>query len=206
VAFALLPHRYLHESWRPELMAEPLWRLLAASPRTEGRLAAFVGEKLGLATVPAAGFEGPQARFCLLPGEALARIAQRVGLVLNCGRIAKSIDGKLVGRLRHELGPEAYEFAVRRASLITTRTDPRPPDFAAAVPFDEQFMQSGVNFIGLALGDLEAGLRARLALRLPKVLAPLLQAPQGEVEASTAWSLVRKVIREAAPEWNALLA
>jgi len=206
VAFLLLPHRYLHASWRGGLMSEPVWRLLTGSPRVEGRLAAFVCHRLGLPDVSASGLTTPQARFCLLPGPSLLRIARFVGLALNSRRIARTIEGKLVGRFRRELGMEAYEFAIRRAPLITTRADPRVLDFDAETSLEEQFVQSGVNYFSLALTDLDAGLRARLALRLPKALGGLLESPEGSVAPDASWSVVRKVVREVEPEWSGLLS
>jgi hypothetical protein len=206
MAFVLLPHRYLHASRRGELMPEPVWRLLAVSPRVEGRLAAFVCQRLGLPDVSASGLTTPQARFCLLPGPSLLRIARFVGLALNSRRIARMIEGKLVSRFRRELGMEAYEFAIRRAPLITTRADPRVLDFDAEMSLEEQFVQSGVNYFGLALTDLDAGLRARLALRLPKALGGLLESPEGSVAPDASWSVVRKVVREVEPEWSGLLS
>ena len=206
MAFIFLPHRYLHESWRGELMSEPVWRLLAASPRVEGRLAAFVCQRLDLPAASATGFATPQARFCLLPGGALLRIALFVGLALNSRGIARMIEGKLVARFRRELGVEAYEFAIRRAPLITTRTDPRVLDFHAETSMEEQFVQSGVNYFGLALADLGGGLRARLALRLPKALGGFLESPEGGVAPDASWSVVRKIVREAEPGWSGLLS
>jgi hypothetical protein len=206
MAFMLLPHRYLHDSWRGELMSEPVWRLLAASPRVEGRLAAFVCQRLGLPAVSPRAFGTPQARFCLLPGDSLLRIALFVGLALNSRRVARMIEGKLVARFRHELGVEAYAFATRRAPLITTRTDPRMLDFHAETSVEEQLVQSGVNYFGLALADLGFGLRARLALRLPKTLGRFLESPEGGVAPDASWPVVRKIVREAEPEWNGLLS
>ena len=59
----------------------------------------------------------------------LKKIARNaLGLVLNGARLAKLLDAKLVNRIRSVLGPEAYEFALRRAPLITTQTDPMAPD------------------------------------------------------------------------------
>jgi len=205
-AFVFLPQRYVHDSWRRELMSEPVWRLLATSRRVEGRLAAFLCQRLGLPAVSAIDFETPQARFCLLPGGSLLQIARLVGLALNSGTIARMIEGKLVARLRRELGIEGYEFAVRRAPLITTRTDPRAPDFHAETPLDEQLVQSGVNYFGLALADLNDGLRARLALRLPKELSHFLTVPEGSVDPNSSWLVVRKIVREAEPEWSGLLS
>jgi hypothetical protein len=204
-AFLFYPNRYAHVSWRAELMPAAVWDLLAGSPRVEGRFAAFVIEKTGLGDPPVAALATPQARFCQLPGPAAVKVAQKVGLALNGARIARLIDAKLVGRIRSELGAEAHEFAIRRAPLLTHQLDPLAPDLAAEMPLGELFERSGVNYIGLALSPLESAVRARFRLKLPRPYASLLDSPQGDVASEAAWQVVRKVVREAEPEWSASL-
>jgi hypothetical protein len=204
-AFVFFPNRYMHESWRAEIMQPPVWELLAGCERTEGRLAAFVAGRAGLSPLAAVAFDTPQARFCLLPWSAIARIAQRTGLVLNAARLGKLIDGKLVARIRRDLGGEAYEFALRRAPLITTQSDPLAPELAAETPLGEQLERSGINYIGLALARIAPDLRARFRLRLPKVHARLFDAPTGETSPEAAWQVVRKIVREVQPQWSASL-
>jgi hypothetical protein len=65
--------------------------------------------------------------------------------------------------------------------------------------------QSGVNHLGLALGGLDAGWRARFKLKLPKALADTFMTPRGEIAPDAAWQIVRKVVREVDPTWNASL-
>jgi len=204
-AFVFFPNRYLHESWRAEIMQQPVWELLAGCKRIEGRLAAFVSGRAALSPPAAHAFDAPQARFCLLPWSAIVRIAQRTGLVLNAARLGKLIDGKLVAHIRRDLGGEAYEFALRRAPLITTQSDPLAPELAADTPFGEQLERSGINYIGLALARVAPDLRARFRLRLPKVHAPLFDTPTGETSPEAAWQVVRKIVREVEPQWSASL-
>lgn len=203
--FIFFPNRYIHESWRAGMLQEPVWAMLAACERVEGRLATFVSEQAHLTTPETLSLEQPQARFCLLPGASILKIAHRIGLVLNAARFGKLIDGKLVARLRRELGPEAYEFALRRAPLITSQTDPLPPDLAGEAPLGEALERSGINYIGLALRSVAPELRARFRLKLPKDHASLLDAPQGDTTPEAAWQVVRKVVREAEPQWSASL-
>jgi len=205
-AFVFFPNRYIHESWRAEIMQPPVWELLSGCERTEGRLAAFVAERAGVSSpVAAVAFDAPQARFCLLPWQTIVRIAQRTGLVLNAAQFGKLIDGKLVARIRRDLGGEAHDFALRRAPLITTQIDPLAPELAAEAPLGEQLERSGINYIGLALARVAPDLRARFRLRLPKVHAPLFDAPTGETSPEAAWQVVRKVVREVEPQWSASL-
>jgi hypothetical protein len=204
-AFLFFPNRYLHDSWRADMMPPPLWELLAGSERTEGRLASFVLNRTGLSLPTTAAFDSPQARFCLLPWDVILKVAQRTGLVLNAARLGKTIDGRLVARIRRDLGNEAYEFALRRAPLITTQTDPLAPDLASDAPLGEQLERSGINYIGLALTGIAPELKARFRLKLPKSHASLVGAPQGDTAPEAAWQVVRKVVREAEPQWIASL-
>jgi hypothetical protein len=204
-AFLFFPNRYLHDSWRADLMPAPVWELLAACERTEGRLASFVLNRTGLSLPAGAAFDSPQARFCLLPCDVVLRIAQRTGLVLNAARFGKVIDSKLVARIRRDLGAEAYEFALRRAPLITTQSDPLAPDLAGEASLGAELERSGINYIGLALSGIAPELRARFRLKLPKSHATVFNAPQGDTAPEAAWQVVRKVVREAEPQWSASL-
>ena len=56
-AFVFFPNRYIHESWRAEIMQQPVWDLLAGCPRTEGRLAAFVSDRAALPPPAAVAFD-----------------------------------------------------------------------------------------------------------------------------------------------------
>jgi hypothetical protein len=204
-AFLFFPNRYAHISWRAELMPAAIWDMLASSPRVEGRLAAFVIEKTGIGEAPVSALTSPQARLCQLPGPAAVKLVGKVGLALNGARLGKLIDAKLVARLRAELGAEAYEFAVRRAPLLTSQPDPLAPDLGAETPLAELFERSGVNCVGLALAPLQTAVRARFRLKLPRQYASLLDAPQGNLAPEAAWQVVRKVVREAEPGWSASL-
>ena len=104
-----------------------------------------------------------------------------------------------------DLGGEAYDFALRRAPLITTQSDPLAPALAAETPLGEQLERSGINYIGLSLARIAPELRARFRLRLPKVHASLFDAPSGETPPEAAWQVVRKVVREVEPQWSASL-
>jgi hypothetical protein len=204
--FFLLPHRHLHDTWRAEMLPDPVWRVLADCPRTEGRLAAFVTERAGFDALPSSlALDTPKARFCLVPWAALGNVALRLGLALNAMRFSRMIDGKLVARLRRELGSDALEFALHRGPLITQDTDPLAPDLESDGRPAELLERSGINYFGLALADLDSHLRERFKLRLPNQYAPLLAAPSGSVSPKAAWKAVRKVVREAEPEWSGLL-
>jgi len=110
-----------------------------------------------------------------------------------------------VARIRRELPTASYDFVVRRAPLLTRSADPLSLDLSDEVPLADQLERSGVNYIAMAVDDLEEGLKARLKLKLPKRHANLLDSPRGQVGADAAWQLVLKIVREVEPECEALL-
>jgi YOP proteins translocation protein K (YscK) len=203
---AFYPNRYLDASWRQEMLPGAVWSLLS-SPRTEGRLARYVEKQAGLKPfLPTVRFDSPKVRFCLLPSPALTRIAAWAGLATNAEFLRRLIDAPSVSRLRRELSPEAYEFVLRRAPLLTRSNSPLPPDLSSDAPLAEQLEHSGANHIALAVADLDAHFRARLALKLHKRHATVLGAPRGTLQAEGAWQVLLKIIREVEPECSALLA
>lgn len=205
-AFAFYPNRYLHESWRSMFLPDAVWEVLAEADRTEGRLARYVCERAGLPPVLSLGdLQLPKARLCLLPTDTILRVAVWVALALNANSLKRLVDAPSVARIRRELPAASYDFVVRRAPLLTRSTDPLPLDLSAEAPLAEQLERSGVNYVAMALDDVDAGVKARLKLKLPKRHADLFESQRGQVGAGAAWQLVLKIVREVEPECEASL-
>ena len=205
-AFAFYPNLYMHESWRSGFLPDAIWEVLSQTQRTNGRLAGYISEQAKLPPPPSLDtWRHPKTRFCLLPVETIQKIAVWVALALNANSLKRLVDAPSVARIRRELPANGYEFVLRRAPLLTRATDPMSVDLTTDVPLADQLERSGINYIALALGDLDEGLKARLKLKLPKHYAGLVEAPQGQVLAYAAWQLVLKIIREVEPECEASL-
>jgi hypothetical protein len=118
------PERYIHESWRAEMMQTPVWQMLSGAERTEGRLAAFVP------TVPAciAGRPfalddaGTRASACCRGRRSRpVRAAHRTGA--ESRRAFGKVNRRQAGGAHQgaSWAPRPHEFALRRAPLITTQ-------------------------------------------------------------------------------------
>ena len=68
-AFVFFPNRYIHESWRSEMMQQPVWQLLAGCERSEGRLAAFVSDRAALPPPAAVAFDTPPSKEANAPSK-----------------------------------------------------------------------------------------------------------------------------------------
>jgi hypothetical protein len=205
-AFAFYPNRYLHESWRSMFLPDAVWEVLAQAGRTEGRLARYVCGSVGLPPLLSLGsLQLPKARLCLLPPETILRVAVWVALALNAKGLKRLVDAPSVARIRRELPAASYDFVVRRAPLLTRSADLLSVDLSDEAPLADQLERSGVNYIAMAVDDLDPGVKARLKLKLPKRHADLFESSRGQVGADAAWQLVLKIVREVEPECEALL-
>lgn len=204
--FVFFPNRYMHESWLEKGQARNLWEQLSSSPRSEGRLVAYLAGQFGFSLDLNYRFDTVPHRFCLLPGSVLAATVRRIGLALNAGRMAAVIDREQVAHLRRELDPEDYEFAVTRAPLLTGQTDSRPLDLFGSEPLAQSFQISGLRAVMPLFTDAPEGVVQRMRFKLPKSLASVFDDTKTAATGDPAWFLARKIIKETGPEWKSLFA
>ena len=202
--FAFFPHRYAHPSWTENLLPAALWRCLASSRRSEGRLAAHLAEQIGFAVGQTYDFADPRQRLWLLPGDLLLPALRRLGLALNAGGVVRTIDRQHAMRLRRELDPEDQGFVFKRAPLLVDMAAPADLDLPAEEPLPVVFERSGLAAAGGLLAEVPEGVLQRLRLKLPKHLAPHVAGAEGSIE--RAWPLARKIVKDMAPQWNGLFA
>jgi hypothetical protein len=206
----LLPSRIAHHAATPEarpfLLCAPS---LANRAGARGPLAAFgrAGAYPGLFS-PAiqtrwfCDFRVPRHRLALLPPEALDRLAALFGLVQYRREIAMIINREKALALREALGEDAYDFALKRATLL-----PQDANSAAepqTSPLERRIYISGRKALARVLGDAPAELLARLRLTMsPDFLADFDSLPPNSGTAETAWRLLHILVcKEIAPSWH----
>ena len=201
--FAFFPNRYAHPSWTEDLLPEPLLRQLASSRRSEGRLAVYLAEQIGFSVGLTYRFDDARQRLWLLPGDQLLLLLRRLGLALNAGLVARTIDRRQALRLRQELDPEDRVFVLKRAPLLVDMAKPAERELPAEDPLPVVFEAWGLGALSGLLAEAPEGVRQRLQLKLPRYLAPRVGGSD-EGGGEGAWTLARKIVKDMAPQWNVL--
>ena len=157
----------------------------------------------------ARSFDDPRARLLLVPvGDADALI-RLLGAWLGASRIAALIRRRDIEAARNAIGDEAFEFATRRAGLMGRPGDTLMAAVDDAVPMVEDMsllLRRGAMALGLAIGEVPNACTIRLRLRRPATLWSFVaDSCRDDVAGDDAWTCVRRLIRDRAPEWSTWL-
>ncbi len=210
VSFNLSPLKDLDESW---LQTLPNGNLV---PHLRGAAAERWVSRHLLDAFDLSGrywedFSAPRARLALLDRAALQTVLFHVGLVLRAGEFRNLLDGARVKALRDEVGPAAYDFAVKTAPLYgaTPAFDYEPEPNTG---MRERLLLTG------ALHSLHRGAAAdpayitRVAFKLPVSLCRCLMKAVSALPPETSWPapgdtlphLTRRIVKDMAPQWLTL--
>ena len=206
--FNLMPVEDMDESWLDGLPNGRLWPVVKQSADGRRWFSKYILDQFHLTGRYWTDFSKPRARLALIDRRALQTVFFYIGLTLKSADIRSEVNGAKLKELRAELGPDAMNFAFRSAPLIGA-----PPRFA--IKHDTDNMRSGVMLAGAAYA-VHAGLVSteayikRLCLRLPRAMAEKLQetatgaSPDGNADELP--RLVRRVVKEVAPQWLPLFS
>ena len=198
----------------PDVVTDwPAWASLDAALGNDsirGRLGRWLvpdsGDDVGALTRT---FEDPRTRLLLVPvGEAETMI-RLLGAWLGASRIAALIRRNDIEAARNAIGDEAFEFATRRAGLMGRPGDTLMAAVDDAVPMVEDMsllLKRGAMALGLAIGEVPNACTIRLRLRRPASLWSFVADwYRDDVAGDEAWTCVRRLIRDRAPEWSTWL-
>lgn len=199
VAFNLLPSRTLHPSRHAAFAAPAALGAVAAAPQMAAswhrHWSRDILRALGLHERPVTDPARPELALALLPPEAMAQCARRMGAVLCGPRLRRAIAGDEVRTLIDSLGAELMDFTRRTAGTLHGGIAE-----SAAWPIDQA--ADAVDTLGLAalraaLSGAGPELRLRAELKLPE--QPDQDAP---VPALEALSLGLAILKNTDPVWH----
>ncbi len=201
--FNLAPIGYLDPSWYEAFDHGPLMRALSFRPASRSWLSRRLLEDANLNAMHWTDFRRPRTRIALLDRESLQRVLLHIGLVLAHDTLRTELDGAAVKRLRRSVGAGALDFAIRSGPLLA------PPLDVNLIDGPEEprlrFMFVGARHALDPQAATAPAYRARLAWKLPAVLAEPLAAPSwpqaGDPKGGSVPRLVGRLIKELAPEW-----
>ncbi|SEJ50925.1 SctK family type III secretion system sorting platform protein [Achromobacter sp. NFACC18-2] len=199
VAFNLLPSRTLHPSRHAAFGAPAALQALHAAPALAAswhrHWSRDILRTLGLADRPAADPGRPELALALLPPDALAQCARRMGAALCGPRLRRAIAGDEVRLLIERLGDDLMAFTRRTAGGLHA-------GIAESAAWPVERAADAVETLG------QAALRAALSGAGPQVVLraelKLPELPQADapLPAPEALSLGLAILKNTDPVWH----
>ena len=199
VVFNLLPSRTLHPSRHAAFAAPAGLDALAAAPALASswhrHWSREILRALDLVDRPVTDAGRPELALALLPAEAMAQCARRMGATLCGPRLRRAIAGEEVRLLMGSLGAEVLEYTRRTAGGL----HPGMPE-SAAWPIEQA--AGAVDALG------QAALRAALSPAGPELLLraelklPEQPAERSPLPAVQALSLGLSILKHMDPLWH----
>jgi hypothetical protein len=193
----------------------PAWASLDVALGNDG-----IRGKLGRWLVPddvndvaelAQAFDAPRMRLLLVPIDDAVVLIRLLGAWLSAPRIAALIRRRDIEAARDAIGDETFEFATRRAGLMGRPGDTLIATVDDAAPMLDDLEPSllvmrGAVALGLAIGAVPSACTVRLRLRRPASLWKVVaDSCRNDVAGDDAWTCIRRLIRDRAPEWSTWL-
>lgn len=208
LTLAIAPAGYVDLSWVEDTPHGATFRALRRAGACGRRLSRWVLDHFQLAWLDLSIFETPRTRLVLLDAASLQRVTLFVGLALRAEEMRGVLGGTARARITEEIGREGLDFAVRGSLLLG-----RAPRFGFEP--DARRLRLRLVAIGAAFALSPSawavpGYADRLRLKLPKPVAGALPADwtqHPDLPPDPALPpLVRRIVREVAPQWSPLLA
>ena len=180
-AFVGHPAAYMHASWWcDDWLPGGVFERLRRNPRSLARLSRFLIRTHSLDDVGPVAAGSLEATLVLAPAPRLDRLAALAGVTLLSGSIARILRGADRRVVQQAIGPDDYDFAIRRGRLLLhqarldDRPDPALSDLAATA---EDCERLGVGSLATALKSAPRGLTRRVQLKLPRESVERFWAP-----------------------------
>ncbi len=198
VEFNQLPSRTLHPSRHAAYAPPAALAAIAAAPELapawHRHWSRDILDALGLGQRPVTDPERPELALALLPPDALAQCARRLGAVLCGPRLRRAIAGDEVRTLIDLLGADLLDFTRRSAAALHGGV-------AASAAWTLSETTAAVDSLGLnALRAALSGGGPELALRAELKL-PDLPAADAPLPAAQALSLGLSLLKKTDPTW-----
>jgi hypothetical protein len=202
--FNVYPAAYANPGWFSTLVPGHLFGRLSKSRRGLSRLSGLLLQAHGLDKTAWYDFNLPQWRFALLPPQVINTLVTYGGLALAHRRIATMVDKAALARLKGSIGERAYQFALKRASLMVGRQRGVDMDGLDLDDPGGQVRQMGATYFLGQFNNAPMAIAGRLAFKFAPDMAG---AAVNRSPDETAWSLFRRIlIHEINPQWQHLFS
>ncbi|HVJ87854.1 MAG TPA: SctK family type III secretion system sorting platform protein [Caulifigura sp.] len=178
-----------------------LFNRLLQSPRAERQLSAWVIKHHGLSPTGFWRFEYPPQRLAILDPPHLESLIRFTAATAITPRIIALIGGAQLREAKQSLGDDAYQFALKRASLVA---GPKPIE--TDLPPDAPLTAANITATGLAwlrtcLGNDSPELLKRTSLKLPAAWAITPETRPASIDRDRCWKILKRILlTEIAPD------
>ncbi|MDD4932772.1 MAG: SctK family type III secretion system sorting platform protein [Methylacidiphilaceae bacterium] len=204
LVFNFLPSRYAHPSHCEPLLPPPLRKRLERTSRGEAELSRLILSAHGMLGKWQSDFLQGNCRLALAYSD-LRRLAHYAGAFFHAEAIWPLVEKKRIAEIKARIGPDAYEFAVRRATLFRKWRPFDPPPFGGDLA--EAIEKTGRLVLEACFARTGLAIEGRLRLLWPADdPCPWSAAAPGPAEAEAAGLFLKHLFcREFAPEWRSFL-
>jgi hypothetical protein len=182
IAFNHQPSRYMHSSWREELIDTRLSSYLFDAGYAHVLLSDHIRKKTGIADIPASDITHPAVRIGMaLHVEQLRELACGLGAILIGQPIRQALSNASVTAWIRALGDPLHRFTCKQAPLLggaqfIDLAAPASPPLQVETAV-EQFTATGFGFLSACSHRLDDAIGQRLRLKLPYAYAQQQSAP-----------------------------
>ena len=200
--FNVYPAAYAHPGWFSEFLPDRLLGRLRMTRRGVRRLSDLLLKAHGMEGETWYDFSQPWWRFALLPPGIIDTLVMYGGLALAHRRIATTVDKAALTRLKASIGKRAYQFAVKRASLMVGRAHHVDMDGLGQDDLGHHIRQLGTTHFLSQFNNAPTAIAARLAFKFAPDMAG---AAVNQVPDEADGSLFKRIlIHEIDSKWQRL--
>lgn len=201
LCFNYLPSRYAHPShWEP-LLPLPLRSPLPRTARAEVRLSRMLLSAHSLLGKWHTDFSQRNQKLALAFSH-LPRLALYAGAFFHAQALSQRIERKSIAEIKARIGPDTYEFALRRAALFQKWRPFDPPAWDTDLGLAEAIEHAGLYSLAVCFAGTGHALFGRLRLRWPVNRGPEALETEHSESAEAALFLAYLLCKEIAPEWR----
>ena len=173
IAFHFLPTLYMHPSWRMcGVLPEGLLERLSSDRRSHRHLSRRVFRDAGLDSSPHLDLSPDEIRLALMDGRRLYRLLALAGITLLSPTIAGVLRREERKRIKHGIGADDFEFAVRRGKFLLQQSRLRnvvpAVSLGDSAVVNERCHGLGMGALAAALCDTPTGVVCRMQMKFPR--------------------------------------
>ncbi|MCC9620365.1 Yop proteins translocation protein K [Thalassospira sp. MA62] len=200
-AFNFLPLEYVDVTRLPATLGQDILEMAGKSHAAAGHLNKYLLEEFDLIGKWITGFETALTRaLALMPTSLFIDTIRFLGLCCAGQTIRNLMTPGDIRQCKNQIGTPEFDFVITKSPLIAPQQILPNADMPMDAMTPVNILASGAAIMGCAIAPAPDALQRRLELKLPKDIT--LEATGIDLSARVANGVVKRVIREVAPQWH----
>ena len=199
--FNFLPLGYVDPTRLPSTLQTSTIEAAEQSHTVAGHLNKYLLEEFDLIGKWVTVFNDTVSRaLALMPSSVFVEIVRFLGLCSAGQSIRNLITPDDIRQCKAQIGNAEFDFVLNKSPLIAPQKILPDRGIPVADLTNDNLLASGAAIVGSAMASEPTALKSRLTLKLPKTIT--LDADGIALSGPVASGLVKRVIREVAPQWH----